>query len=152
MEGAAAIVAADLGAEPDSELRAQLCGDTHLSNFGGFASPERRLMFDVNDLDETLPGPWERDVKRLLASLAVAGRSNGLTVKERETVVRGASAAYRTAMAGFAEMGTLDVWYSSLSADEMGLRSGTYADQDERNYKALLGAVQSGWIAAQTGV
>ena len=117
--GAAAIMAADLGAEPDTGLRAQLCGDAHLSNFGGFASPERRLMFDVNDLDETLPGPWEWDVKRLLASLAVAGRANGLTPAERERVLLAASEAYRRAMSGFAMMGTLEVWYSSLSVDEV---------------------------------
>ncbi len=117
--GAAAIMAADLGAEPDTGLHAQLCGDAHLSNFGGFASPERRLMFDVNDLDETLPGPWEWDVKRLLASLAVAGRANGLTPAERERVLLAASEAYRRAMSGFAAMGTLEVWYSSLSVDDL---------------------------------
>ena len=117
--GAAAIMAADLGAEPDTGLRAQLCGDAHLSNFGAFASPERRLMFDINDLDETLPGPWEWDVKRLLASLAVAGRSNGLTPAERETMLLAGMGAYRAAMGEFAGMGTLEVWYASLSVDEM---------------------------------
>src|SRR5579871_2171111 len=82
--GAALIMAADLATTPDSGLRAQLCGDAHLSNFGVFASPERRLVFDINDFDETLPGPWEWDVKRLAASLAVAGRENGYKLKERE--------------------------------------------------------------------
>ena len=117
--GAAAIMAADLGAVPNTGIQAQLCGDAHLSNFGAFASPERRLMFDINDLDETLPGPWEWDVKRLLASLAVAGRSNGLTVAERESMLLAAAGAYRTAMAEFATMGTLEVWYASLSVDEL---------------------------------
>jgi uncharacterized protein (DUF2252 family) len=117
--GAAAIMGADLGAAPDTGLTAQLCGDAHLANFGALASPERRLMFDINDLDETLPGPWEWDVKRLLASIAVAGRSNGLSAAERKKALLVAAASYRTAMAAMADMGTLEVWYSSLSIDQV---------------------------------
>ncbi len=117
--GAALIMAADLAASPHSGLRAQLCGDAHLSNFGVFASPERRLVFDLNDFDETLPGPWEWDVKRLAASFEVAGRENGYSAKERRTIVLTTVAGYRTAMRGFAGMGALDVWYSRLDTDDL---------------------------------
>ena len=103
--GAALPMAADLATTPVSGLRAQLCGDAHLSNFGAFASPERRLVFDVNDFDETLPGPFEWDVKRLAASLAVAGRDNGFGVKDRRQIVLAAAGGYRTAMRGFAQTG-----------------------------------------------
>jgi uncharacterized protein (DUF2252 family) len=92
----------------------QLCGDAHLSNFGAFASPERRLVFDLNDFDETLPGPFEWDVKRLIASMAVAGRDNGLTTKKRHKVAVATAAAYRTAMREFADMPILDVWYAHI--------------------------------------
>jgi hypothetical protein len=101
--GAALPMAADLAGTPSSGLRVQLCGDAHLSNFGVFASPERRLVFDVNDFDETLPGPFEWDVKRLAASLAVAGRASGFPVKARRKIALAAAEGYRTAMAGFAE-------------------------------------------------
>jgi len=100
--GAALPMAADLATTPASGLRVQLCGDAHLSNFGAFASPERNLVFDVNDFDETLPGPFEWDVKRLAASLAVAGRDNGFTGKARRKIVLAAAESYRTAMRGFA--------------------------------------------------
>ncbi len=116
--GAALIMAADLATTPSSGLRVQLCGDAHLSNFGVFASPERRLMFDINDFDETLPGPWEWDVKRLAASLTVAGRENGYKPKQREGIVLGAVAEYRQAMARFAGMQNLDVWYARMEVDE----------------------------------
>jgi uncharacterized protein (DUF2252 family) len=116
--GAAAIMAADLTGTPDSGLRVQLCGDAHLSNFGAFASPERRLMFDINDFDETLPGPWEWDVKRLVASLEVGARSNGFSKQERETLLLAATRSYREAMTGFAASSTLAVWYSALTIDE----------------------------------
>jgi len=95
-------MAADLAGTPASGLRVQLCGDAHLSNFGAFASPERNLVFDVNDFDETLPGPFEWDVKRLAASLAVAGRDNGFPAKARRKIVLAAAESYRTAMRGFA--------------------------------------------------
>src|SRR3954469_3555929 len=100
--GAAKIMAADLRYTPRAGLIAQLCGDAHLSNFGVFASPERSLLFDLNDFDETLPGPWEWDVKRLAASLEVAARENGFTPKQRHTIVAGAAEQYREAMRRFA--------------------------------------------------
>jgi uncharacterized protein (DUF2252 family) len=116
--GAALIMADDLAASPHSDITAQLCGDAHLSNFGAFASAERRLVFDINDFDETLPGPWEWDVKRLAASFAVAGRDNGFTKSQRSTVVLDAIRQYREAMNEFAEMRNLDVWYSRLELQE----------------------------------
>jgi uncharacterized protein (DUF2252 family) len=117
--GAALLMAADLAATPDSGLRAQLCGDAHLSNFGLFASPDRRLVFDLNDFDETLPGPWEWDVKRLAVSFEVAGRENGYSRKERRRIVQATVAAYRQAMRQFAGMRALDVWYARLEVDEL---------------------------------
>jgi uncharacterized protein (DUF2252 family) len=115
--GAAMIMAGDLAATPRSGLTVQCCGDAHLSNFGVFASPERRLMFDLNDFDETLPGPWEWDVKRLAASMLIAARDNDFAVKAQDQVVLDAVAEYRTAMAGFAAMSNLDVWYSHLDIE-----------------------------------
>src|SRR4249920_940201 len=116
--GAALPMAADLATTPTSALRVQLCGDAHLSNFGAFASPERELVFDVNDFDETLPGPFEWDVKRLAASLAVAGRDNGFQRKARRTIVLAAAEGYRTAMRGFAGQPFLDVWYAHLDIEQ----------------------------------
>jgi uncharacterized protein (DUF2252 family) len=116
--GAALPMAADLAATPASGLRVQLCGDAHLSNFGAFASPERRLVFDVNDFDETLPGPFEWDVKRLAASLAVAGRDNGFPAKARRKIVLAAAGSYRTAMRGFARQPLLEVWYAHLDIEQ----------------------------------
>jgi uncharacterized protein (DUF2252 family) len=115
--GAALPMAADLAGTPASGLRVQLCGDAHLSNFGAFASPERRLVFDVNDFDETLPGPFEWDVKRLAASLAVAGRDNGFPAKARRKIALAAGEGYRTAMRGFAQQPFLDVWYAHLDIE-----------------------------------
>jgi uncharacterized protein (DUF2252 family) len=116
--GAALVMAADLDATATSGLRAQVCGDAHLSNFGVFGSPERRLMFDVNDFDETLPGPWEWDVKRLCASLEIAGRNNGFTEDERRTAVLAGVRQYRTSMAEYAAMPNLQVWYSHLDIED----------------------------------
>jgi uncharacterized protein (DUF2252 family) len=116
--GAALPMAADLATTPTSGLRAQLCGDAHLSNFGAFASPERRLVFDVNDFDETLPGPFEWDVKRLAASLAVAGRDNGFGVKDRRKIILAGVGSYRTAMQGFSGQSFLAVWYAHLDVDD----------------------------------
>ena len=116
--GAALPMAADLAGTPASGLRVQLCGDAHLSNFGAFASPERRLVFDVNDFDETLPGPFEWDVKRLAASLAVAGRDNGFPAKARRKIVLAAAEGYRTAMRAFAKQPLLDVWYAHLDIEQ----------------------------------
>ena len=116
--GAALPMAADLAGTPASGLRVQLCGDAHLSNFGAFASPERRLVFDVNDFDETLPGPFEWDVKRLAASFAVAGRDSGFAGKARRKIALAAAESYRTAMRGFAAQPLLDVWYAHMNIEE----------------------------------
>jgi uncharacterized protein (DUF2252 family) len=115
--GAALIMAHDLSLTPRSGMTVQCCGDAHLSNFGAFASPERRLMFDINDFDETLPGPWEWDVKRLAASMLIAAQDNGFPVKDQEQVVLDTVAAYRSAMAGFAAMKNLEVWYAHLDIE-----------------------------------
>jgi uncharacterized protein (DUF2252 family) len=114
--GAAAIMAADLATSPRSGITTQVCGDAHLSNFGLFGTPERELAFDINDFDETLPGPWEWDVKRLVASLAIAGRNNGFSDADRSAVALAATSQYRMAMSEFAELGNLDVWYSKMTA------------------------------------
>ncbi|EWT01620.1 hypothetical protein N865_15130 [Intrasporangium oryzae NRRL B-24470] len=112
-------MAIDLAPGPVSGISVQLCGDAHLSNFGVFASPERHLLFDVNDFDETHPGPWEWDVMRLVASIAVAGRANGFSGKQRRACVLGTAERYREAMAQFAGMRFLDVWYSHADVDEL---------------------------------
>ncbi len=117
--GAALIMAQDLAATPRSGLNVQCCGDAHLSNFGVFASPERRLVFDVNDFDETLPGPWEWDVKRLAVSMLIAARDNGFRAKEQEQIVLDTVGRYRTAMAEFAAMKHLEVWYSHLDIESV---------------------------------
>ncbi len=116
--GSALVMAGDLAGTPRSGLQAQCCGDAHLSNFGVFGSPERRLVFDINDFDETLTGPWEWDVKRLAASLAIAAQGNGFAPAEQERAVLDAVAEYRTAMAQFAGMRNLDVWYARLDIEE----------------------------------
>jgi uncharacterized protein (DUF2252 family) len=116
--GAAGIMAADLAGTPASGLDVQLCGDAHLSNFGIFAAPDRRLVFDLNDFDETLRGPWEWDVKRLVASLEIAARDRGLKRRDRRAVVASSARAYRGAMREFAGMRTLDVWYARLDVDD----------------------------------
>src|ERR1700710_3010605 len=115
--GAAGIMAADLAASPDSGLRVQLCGDAHLSNFGVFQAPDRRLVFGINDFDETLPGPFEWDVKRLAASVAIGARDRDFTASECEAAVLASVSAYRTAMAQFAAMGELDVWDARLDVE-----------------------------------
>jgi Uncharacterized protein conserved in bacteria (DUF2252) len=117
--GAAAIMASDLAASRRTGLDVQLCGDAHVSNFGVFGSPDRRLVFDINDFDETLPGPWEWDVKRLVASFAVVGLENGFTAKERNRVVRDTAASYRLAMRAFAAMRDLEVWYARLEVEPL---------------------------------
>ncbi|HEV2980779.1 MAG TPA: DUF2252 domain-containing protein [Solirubrobacteraceae bacterium] len=115
--GAALIMASDLANTPRSGLTVQCCGDAHLSNFGLFASPERRLVFDINDFDETLPGPWEWDVKRLAASMLIAAQYNGYPAKDQDQVVLDTVEEYRSAIASFAAMKNLEVWYASLDAD-----------------------------------
>jgi uncharacterized protein (DUF2252 family) len=128
--GAALVMASDLAGTPTSGLRVQLCGDAHLSNFGVFGTPERRLVFDINDFDETAPGPFEWDIKRLAVSLDVAGRDQGFTSLERDTVVRACVRRYRTAMAQFAAQTNLEVFYASLEIDKVlaDYRSTTGAD------------------------
>ncbi len=130
--GAAAIMASDLAGTPRTGITAQLCGDAHMLNFRLLASPERHLMFDINDFDETHPGPWEWDVKRLAASLVIAGRQNGFTAKERAGIVRSAVASYRTAMRDFAPMGNLDVWYTKADANRIQADFGNYLTKTER--------------------
>jgi uncharacterized protein (DUF2252 family) len=117
--GAAKIMAADLAGTPVAGLNAQLCGDAHLSNFGLFASPERRLLFDLNDFDETLPGPFEWDVKRMAASFMIAARNNGFSKADARAATQTSVMAYREAMAGFAQMPTMDIWYAHLDEDEL---------------------------------
>ena len=115
--GAAAVMAADLAGSPVSGLRVQACGDAHASNFGIFATPERGMVFDVNDFDETLPGPWEWDLKRLVASLAIVARHRGVDDKRRAEIVSGAVRSYRAAMREFAGMAHLSIWYSRLDTE-----------------------------------
>ena len=117
--GAAKIMATDLKDTPRAGLVSQLCGDAHLSNFGVFASPERTLLFDLNDFDETLPGPFEYDVKRMAASFTIAARNNAFTKEETRDATLTAVRAYREAMAEFAQMGTLDIWYARLSEEQL---------------------------------
>jgi uncharacterized protein (DUF2252 family) len=117
--GTAKIMAADLESTPRSGLEVQLCGDAHLSNFGLFASPERALVFDVNDFDETLPGPFEYDVQRMAASFTIAARNNGFSPAQTRSITADSLAAYRRAMARFASLSTMDVWYSRLSENDL---------------------------------
>jgi uncharacterized protein (DUF2252 family) len=116
--GAALVMAADLDTTPTPGLQTQLCGDAHLSNFGAYASPERQLVFDINDFDETLPGPFEWDVKRLATSLVVAGRDNGFSKKQCRKATLAAVESYRTAMRAFAAQPILSVWYAHLNVDQ----------------------------------
>jgi len=115
--GAALIMASDLAGTPRSGITTQVCGDAHLMNFGVFASPERRMVFDINDFDETFPGPWEWDVKRLAASFAIGGRDRGFSSKHRSTVLRSLVAQYRDSMQRFAQMRNLDLWYSHIDVE-----------------------------------
>ncbi|MFJ9411548.1 DUF2252 domain-containing protein [Streptomyces sp. NPDC101393] len=117
--GAAALMAADLSGTPRTGMTTQVCGDAHLLNFRLLASPERKLVFDINDFDETLPGPWEWDVKRLAASLAIAGRENGYTDAERSSVVRATVRSYREEMRRFAGLGNLAVWYTQADREQL---------------------------------
>jgi uncharacterized protein (DUF2252 family) len=117
--GAAKIMASDLATTPNSGLTVQCCGDAHLSNFGVFASPERRLVFDINDFDETLPGPWEWDVKRLVASMMIAARDDGFAVKDQQRIVLDTAAEYRRAMRDFAGMPSLEVWYAHVDIETL---------------------------------
>lgn len=140
--GGAAVMAADLAATPDSGLGAQLCGDAHLSNFGGFASPERSLVFDINDFDETHPGPWEWDLKRLLASIEIAGRSRGEGAKTRSAIVAAASAEYRVAMRRFASMTNLELFAERLDIVKLVKQWG--GDASKRDQARLRKNVRKG--------
>ncbi|MEY9964222.1 uncharacterized protein (DUF2252 family) [Streptacidiphilus sp. MAP12-16] len=137
--GAAAIMAADLAGTPTSGITAQLCGDAHLLNFRLLGSPERHLMFDINDFDETLPGPWEWDVKRLATSMVIAGRENGYSDRERAAIVQATVRSYRERMRSFAGMRNLDVWYAQIEADSL---QSLFADQlNARRRKNLTRAL-----------
>ncbi|WP_151482291.1 DUF2252 domain-containing protein [Streptomyces albicerus] len=134
--GAAAIMATDLGPLPNTGLTVQLCGDAHLLNFRLLASPERHLVFDINDFDETLAGPFEWDVKRLAASFAIAGRANGFSLKEQSGAVRACVQAYRERMREFAGMPTLDIWYAQDDADRMRELLASSMDKEARRRTA----------------
>ncbi len=137
--GAAAIMAADLAASPNSGLRVQLCGDAHLSNFGVFQAPDRRLVFDINDFDETLPGPFEWDVKRLAASVVIGARDRHFDAADCEAAVLAAVGSYRAAMAEFAVMKELDVWYSRLDVESIVTRwQGSASKADRRRLEKNL--------------
>jgi uncharacterized protein (DUF2252 family) len=148
--GGAKIMAADLAGTPTAGLHVQLCGDAHLSNFGVFASPERRLLFDLNDFDETLPGPFEWDVKRMAASFTIAARHNGFTKADTRAATLASVRAYREAMASFAAMGTLDIWYAHLDEDELmkGVRSAAKAATSKKSAKAAKRAEKAAEKAA----
>jgi uncharacterized protein (DUF2252 family) len=143
--GGAKIMAADLKDTPTAGLHAQLCGDAHLSNFGAFASPERRLLFDLNDFDETLPGPFEYDVKRMAASFTIAARNNGFGKADTRTATLASVRAYREAMASFAQMGTMAIWYAHLDEEELlnGIRSAAKAATSKKGAKAAKRAEKS---------
>jgi uncharacterized protein (DUF2252 family) len=151
--GAAKIMAVDLEPTPTAGLEVQLCGDAHLSNFGVFGSPERRLVFDINDFDETVPGPFEYDVKRLAASLTVAAQNNGFSPADAGEVTKASVGEYRDAMARFAGMRTLDVWYAHVSEDQIRASitamSGRAAATGKRKGKGKGGAVSGGLTPKQ---
>ena len=153
--GAARIMAADLQATPTAGLEVQLCGDAHLSNFGLFASPERVLLFDLNDFDETLPGPFEYDVKRMAASFTIAARNNGFTPQDERAITMASVRSYRRAMKEFAAMRTLDVWYSRMSEDELmeGVRraSGRRRRELQDGYESREGRGEEGREDAPQG-
>jgi uncharacterized protein (DUF2252 family) len=130
--GAALPMASDLSGTPVTGLTVQACGDAHLSNFGAFGTPERRLVFDINDFDETLPGPWEWDVKRLAASVEIAGRENGFSAKDRRKVVLAAVRRYREAMRDFAAMPNMAVWYAYLDLDQLWAEAKSAVDRSLR--------------------
>jgi uncharacterized protein (DUF2252 family) len=140
--GAAKVMATDLATTPMAGLVVQLCGDAHLSNFGGFASPERQLLFDLNDFDETLPGPFEYDLKRMAASFTIAARNNGFTPADARAVTVESVKAYRTGLAEFAAMRTLDIWYSHMTEND--LRDAMRAVQEASVVRVKLGKGKPG--------
>ena len=130
--GAAYLMASDLAGAPRTRLTVQLCGDAHLSNFGAFAAPDRRLVFSINDFDETHPGPFEWDVKRLAASFAVAGRDRGFDDKQREAVNLAVGRSYREAISRYAGMRNLDLWYSRIDVDDLLAELSSFATAKEQ--------------------
>ncbi len=130
--GAAYVMASDLSSTTRTGFEVQLCGDAHLSNFGAFAAPDRRMVFDLNDFDETLPGPWEWDLKRMVASFAVAGRQRGFDAETRRTIITRAAARYRLAMREFATMRNLDVWYARIDVEDVLARFQRHVSADAR--------------------
>lgn len=142
--GAALPMASDLSSSPATGLTVQACGDAHLSNFGVYASPERRLVFDINDFDETLPGPWEWDVKRLAASAEIAGRDNGFAPKQRRKLVVTAVRSYREAMRSFSRMTSQQVWYARLDVEDMmAERSAAVSDRMRKTLDAQMAKARS---------
>ena len=139
MRGSAIIMAQDLASTPKTGIQAQLCGDAHLANFGAYASPERALLFDLNDFDETLPGPWEWDVKRLAASFVVAARANGFDAADCRRAAQASVASYRKRMAEFSEMGELEVWYSRVGEEEI---SGLLSDARNKTTRKVSKSVR----------
>jgi uncharacterized protein (DUF2252 family) len=149
--GAALVMAADLHSTPTTDLRTQLCGDAHLSNFGAYASPERRLVFDINDFDETLPGPFEWDVKRLAASFVIAGRDNGFTRKQYRKATLAAAESYRTAMRTFAAQPILAVWYAHLEMERaIAEYKATLSPRQLKERKARIKATEGALAKART--
>ena len=149
--GTATIMAADLAGTPTAGLQVQLCGDAHLSNFGAFGSPERRLLFDLNDFDETLPGPFEWDVKRMAASFTVAARNNGFGKADARAATQASVAAYRETMADFATMGTLAIWYAHLNEDELLKAVGSAAAEASKASKKAAKAAKRVAKSARKG-
>jgi uncharacterized protein (DUF2252 family) len=143
LRGSAAVMAADLASSPTTGLEAVLCGDAHLSNFGTFASPERRLIFDINDFDETYLGPWEWDLKRLAASAVVAGRENGFSDKKCRSLAADVAKTYAFAMGRFSEMQTLDVWYYHIEAESVLAVFEKTSKQGEKSAKKLITKARS---------
>src|SRR5687767_2910976 len=130
--GAAYLMASDLAKMPRTSLSVQLCGDAHLSNFGVFAAADRRLVFGINDFDETLPGPFEWDVKRLVASFAVAGRDRGFDTATRKSINRAVTRAYRESMRSFSEMSNLELWYARIDVDEIAALAARRGNRQQR--------------------
>jgi uncharacterized protein (DUF2252 family) len=142
--GGAFLMAADLDASPRTGLTVQLCGDAHLSNFGAYAAPDRRLVFSVNDFDETLPGPFEWDVKRLVASFAVAGRDRAFNARQRKAINKAVGRAYRESMREFAALGKLDLWYARIDVDDISERIAVEASPKEvRRYERNVAKTRS---------
>ena len=141
--GAAYPMAADLAAAPRTGQHVQLCGDAHLSNFGGFAGPDRRLVFSINDFDETLPGPFEWDVKRLVASFAVAGRDRNFDARQRRSINLAVTSAYREAIRSFAAMSNLDLWYSRIDVEEIAALAAQGTHKQRKRFERNLAKTQS---------